>query len=160
MTYFRNLNSHLFSWASRDLHLHCQRSFNGEPPVKKLKVKKFSLFTQIGTYGTRWMYHNNFHLCTTTWDSGQPRYWNYTHNVEANRCKYGPETPSSSISGGSLSLMTLVRPLLPARNVQSLSLQKWKYTARRKPLWWPGKTTVYYSHLMTFLQNKVLVIHV
>lgn len=43
------------------------------------------------------------------------------HNVEANICKYSPEQPSSSTSGGRISLVTLMRSPLFACNFQSLS---------------------------------------
>lgn len=104
-------------------------SFNPKSPFKNGLFQIWSLFTQIGTYGAqnnhkaapRWMYHNHFHPCTTTMRHWPTTLLHYIHNVEANTCKYNPEQPSSSISGGSLSLMTLMRSPLPACNFQSLS---------------------------------------
>lgn len=129
---FRNLHPHLFSWVSRDMHLHFQgfwhrRSFNEESPVKNWLSKIWSLFTQIGTYGAqnnhkaapRWMYHNHFLPCSTTRDSGRPR-CSITYTmlmlIYANTAQNSLQALSL---GGSLSLMTLMRSPLPARNFQS-----------------------------------------
>lgn len=95
------------------------------------------------------MYHHHFHLLhynTRQWPAMLLR---YTHSAEANICKYSPEQPSSAISGGSLSLMTLMRSPLPACNFQSpFAAQVMLNSPKKITVMARKKTTVYKSLLM------------